>query len=352
MSLNGIYTIFLKDLKSAVKDKTILFLLAVPIIISLVIPLLVSSTGSMVASIAVYDEGNSGDFIDHLKSFEYYNVTVVDSADTLKEMTDQGDTVAAIVIPPRFSEDIKQGSRPSLQILINPSKTQSIVFTQSYKDIIMDYSGQAFPANITMETTGESGFGDLARSSIVPLLILISTVILGITILPYTLTTEKEKKTLDAVLVSPTSEGDVIFGKTLFGLSITMAISLLVFIISGGLTGNVPAMLLFTFLGSLAFNGIGLLIASYTNNYSTASVASSIVMLPMMLIPMLGAFVKEAEVIADLFPSTYMYNGISDAIYGNGSIQGMLVGLLVLAGFNVAIYALTIYLIRKRRLEA
>lgn len=352
MSLNGIYTIFLKDLKSAIKDKTILFILVVPIIIALIIPLLVSSTGSMVAPIAVYDEGSSGDFIDHLRSFTYYNVTVVDSADTLKEMAGQGDAVAAIAIPSGFSDDIKKGAKPSLHILVNPSKTQSIVFTQSYKDVIMDYSGQTFPVNITMETTGESGFSDLARNSIVPLLILISTVMLGISILPYTLTTEKEKKTLDAVLVSPTTEGDVIFGKTLFGLSITMAISLLVFLISGGLTGNVLAMVLFTLLGSLAFNGIGLLIASYANNYSSASVASSIVMLPMMIIPMMGAFIKGADVIADLLPSTYMYNGISDAMYGNGSMQSMLVGLLVLAGFNIAIYALTIYLIRKRRLEA
>lgn len=352
MSLNGIYAIFLKDLKSAIKDKTILFLLVVPTIIALVIPMLVSSTGSMVAPIAVYDEGSSGDFIDYLRSFEYYNVTVVDSADTLKEMTDKGDAVAAIVIPPGFSDDIKKGSKPSLHILVNPSKTQSIVFTDSYKDMIMNYSGLEFPANITMETTGESGFGELARSSIIPLLILLSTVMLGISILPYTLTTEKEKKTLDAVLVSPTSEGDVIFGKTLFGLSITMAISLLVLIISGGLTGNVPAILLFTLLGSLAFNGIGLLIASYSNNYSTASVVSSIVMMPMMIIPMLSSFIEWAGAIADLLPSTYMYNGISDAIYGNGSIQDTLVGLLVLAVFNVAIYALTIYLIRRRRLES
>ena len=352
MSLNAIYTIFLKDLRSAIKDKTILFILIVPILLALIIPMLVSSTGSMVAPIAVYDEGSSGDFIDHLRSFTYYNVTVVDSADTLKAMTVRGDTVAAIIIPPGFSDDIKKGSKPSLYILINPSKTQSIVFTQSYKDVIMDYSGQAFPANVTMETTGESGFMNLARSSIVPMLILISTVMLGISILPYTLTTEKEKKTLDAVLVSPTSEGDVIFGKTLFGLSITMAISLLVFIISGGLMGNVPVMILFTLLGSLAFNGVGLLIASYANNYSSASVISSIVMLPMMMIPLLGAFVKGAGSLSDILPSTYMYNGISDAIYGNGSIQSMLTGLLVLAGFNVAIYALTIYLIRKRRLES
>jgi ABC-2 type transport system permease protein len=349
MDLNSIYTIFLKDLKMAIQDKMVLILVVIPLLLSLAMPLMSVSTDNMTAQLVVYDEGDNHGFIDHLRSIEYYNVTTVGSADKLKEMVTKGDAVAALTIPAGFSEGIKKGTNPNLSILVNPSKTKSVVFMQSYRDVIMAYSGQPFPVNITMETTENGGTVSMMRTMIVPMVILISVVLLGTSILPYTLTTEKEKKTLDAILVSPASEKDVIFGKMLFGLSLTMAIVLLAILLTGGFTGNIPVTLLYVLLGSTACVGIGLLVGSYANNYNSASVISTVIMLPMMLLPIFGSLSDDVAMISKIVPTTYMYNGVSDSLSGNGTLQGIAVGLLALVAFNVIVYALAVYMVRKRR---
>ncbi len=352
MDLNGIYTIFRKDLKTAIQDKMLLILIVIPVLLALAMPLLNASTDNMTAQIVVYDEGDNSGFIDHLRSISYYNVTTVDSAEALNGSVTKGIAVAGLTLPMGFSDDIKKGTRPNLSILVNPSKTKAVVFMQSYRDVIMAYSGQEFPANVTMETTEKGGTASLLRTMLLPMVILISVVLLGTSILPYTLTTEKEKKTLDAILVSPASEKDVIYGKMLFGLCLTMAITLLVLLLNGGFTGNIPVMLFYILLGSTACVGIGLLVGSYADNYNSASVISTVIMLPLMLLPIFGSISEDVGTIAKIVPTTYMYNGIVDALSGNGTLQGTLVGLLALVVFNVVVYALAVYMVKKRRNSA
>lgn len=353
MKFTSIYTIFLKDLKSSISDKTILLIIVIPLLVSIAIPLLMMQVGSMNASVAVFDQGNNSEFVAYMESLDFYNVTTVNSMDMLNETIANGDASSAVIIPANFSDDLEKGIRPSMDIWINPSKTDSMIFTSTYKEVLMNYTKQQFPVNISMYLTGtsESGGGAslISSTGLIPMVILLTTVLLGVSILQYTLTTEKEKKTLDAILVSPASEKDVIYGKMLFGLALTMAVSLLVLAINNGFAGNPAATILFTLLGATAFVGIGLLIGSYSNTYTTASVISSIVMLPMILIPSFAALSDSIAAIAKVLPSTYMYNGLSDSMYGNGTLSGTLMGLAALVVFNVAIYALTIFVIRKRR---
>jgi ABC-2 type transport system permease protein len=354
MSFNSIYTIFLRDLKAAVNDKTILLIIVIPVLISLAIPFLLTSVSNMTATVAVYDQGNSGNFISFLKSLDIYNVTSVNSMSGLNESISSGNACAAIIIPPGFDQDVANGTRPSLEVIVNPAVTESLVFTSTYRDVLMNYTKTQFPVNVTMElvqtsTSGGGGANMFTGKGIIPMVILMATVLLGVSILPYTLTTEKEKKTLDAILVSPASERDLIFGKMLFGLSLTVAVSLLVLAINHGFTGNIVLTIMFLLLGSMATVGLGLLVGSYSNSYTTASVISSILMLPLIMIPMFGPLSNTVATIAKVLPTTYMYNGLSDSMSGSGTLAGMLGGLAALVIFNVLIYALAAYLIRSGR---
>lgn len=351
MSFKGIYTVFRKDLLSAIGDKTILLIVVIPILISVVIPFLMSSADNMTAPIVVYDEGNNTEFIHYLESVSAYNITAVGSPGQLKEALDSGDAAVAMTIPPGFDGNVRDGKRPLLHVMANPDKVEFMIFTSTYRDVLMNFSGQEFPVNVTMESVSvKSGGASLfSAQGIIPMVIMLTTVLLGISILPYTLTTEKEKKTLDAILVTPASEKDVIYGKMLFGLFLTMGIALLVLALNGGFTGNVLFTLSFILLGATACIGLGLLIGSYSDTYMTASVISSIAMLPLLMVPMFGSLSEGIALVAKALPSTYMYNGLSDSMYGSGTLQGMLVGLAILAGFNAVIYALTIYVVRRKR---
>jgi len=342
MILSHILAMFMKDLKTSIKNRTILIIILIPIIMSLIFNIIYSSASNSIFPIAIHDEGNNSNFIEYLKSIKIYDITIVDSDEQAKNRVLNGNAIAAMVIPEEFADDVKSGAKPSLSILVDTNNMKSLTFLQSYKEVIYGYLRLDNPINITLKTAG------LTNSlSSIPTWLVFSIIFVGITILPNILTAEKEKKTLDAILISPMSEKEVIVGKTLFGLLLTLIVTFLILLLNNAFTGNVPLMLLLILLGSIVFIGIGLLIASITDNYSTATVLSTLIMTPMFLLTYLGNAIKGMDVIMHLIPSTYLLNGINEAISNNE--QNIFTQILALMGFIVIIYVLIILAINKKK---
>jgi len=344
MNLNVILAIFRKDLVSSVKNKNILMILLTPIFLSILFTSTISLADNIVVPIAVYDEGLSDDFVKHLGSIDSYEVIITDSVDKSEELLYKEEVAAIVIVPKRFSADLEKGFTPSLNITVNPYDAKSIVFLQTYKDAIMDFAGQEYPVNVSLNTLPA---GLQSRFNI-PTWVMFTVIFVGMLVLPNTLTTEKEKKTLDAILVSPASEKDVIYGKSFFGLFLTILISLVIIFINGRFIGNLLSALLFIVLGSAVFTGIGLLIASCTENYSSASLLSTIFMMPLILLPLLADLSREIGYVSYLVPSTYMFYGIKDAMLNNSGISELYPALGALLIFNIVVYTLTTYVLRKK----
>ncbi|AKB76857.1 hypothetical protein MSHOH_0374 [Methanosarcina horonobensis HB-1 = JCM 15518] len=344
MNLSVILAIFRKDLISSVKNKNILIILLTPVLLSILFNSTVSLTDDIAVPIAVYDEGYSGDFVEHLGSTGSYEVTITDSAGRSEELLYNEKVAAVVIIPEGFSADVENGLTSSLNITVNPYDAKSVVFLQTYRDVIMDFAGQEYPVHVSLNMLPAG----LQSRFYIPVWLMFTVIFVGMMVLPNTLTTEKEKKTLDAILVSPASEKDVIYGKSFFGLFLTVFISLVIIFINGGFVGNFPAVLFFIVLGSTAFTGLGLLIASYSDNYSSASLLSTICMAPLILPALLADLSGEIRYISYLIPSTYMFNGIKDAMLNNSGISDLYPELGVLVIFNIAVYVLTAYILKKK----
>lgn len=345
MNLNIILAIFRKDLISSVKSKNILIILLTPIFLSILFNSTVSLTDDVVVPIALYDEGSSAEFVENLSSIGSYEVIITDSAAKSEELLYNGKVAAIMIVPEGFSADVENGLIPSLNIMVNPYDAKSVVFLQTYKDTIMDFAGQEYPVSVSLNTLPSN----LQSRFNIPIWVMFTVIFVGMMVLPNTLTTEKEKKTLDAILVSPASENDVIYGKSFFGLFLTIFISLVIIFINGGFVGNFLYVLLFIVLGSAVFTGLGLLIASYSDNYSSASLFSTICMAPLILPALLADLSREIGYISYLVPSTYMFNGIKDAMLNNSGISDLYPELGILVIFNIVVYVLTSSVLKKKR---
>ncbi|AKB30319.1 hypothetical protein MSSIT_3600 [Methanosarcina siciliae T4/M] len=345
MNLNVILAIFRKDLISSVKSKNILIILLTPVFLSILFNSTVSLTDNIVVPIAVYDGGSSTDFVEYLSSTGSYDIIVPGSADKAEELLYTEKVAAMVLVPEGFSTDLENSFTPSLNITVNPYDAKSVVFLQTYKDVIMDFAGQDYPVDISLNNLPS----DLQSRVNVPIWVMFSVIFVGMMVLPNTLTTEKEKKTLDAILVSPASVKDVIYGKSFFGLFLAIFISLLIIFINGGFAGNFPVVLFFIVLGSTAFTGLGLLIASHTDNYSSASLLSTICMAPLILPALLADLSREMRYASYLVPSTYVLNGIKGAMLNDSGVSDLYPELGVLVLFNLVVYALASHVLKNRR---
>ena len=105
----------------------------------------------------------------------------------------------------------------------------------------------------------------------------------------------------------------------------------------------------FIFLGSAAFTGLGLLIASYADSYSSASLISMAFMIPFILLALLADLSKEIGYVSFLVPSTYLLRGVRDAMLDSSGIHELYPELLALFIFNILIYSLTVEVLKKKK---
>lgn len=357
MDLSNIVNIMAKDAKMSLRNMSLVIVLAIAIFLPLMMGAMMSavtSSANETIAIGVFDHGYSHNYTDYLRSVSLFNVTVFGSLDQLNQSVRNGSTSGGIEVPAGFDSDVAAGRTPSVNLLIDPTSFKSAIFTAACQEATWRYAGLVYPVTLQTEsvipqTSGSSatsGYTGMTASS----LLLISILIVGVSVLPATLTTEKEKKTITALLASPVTEMEVIAGKALFGLLLTVAISLIVLVVGNSLTGNLPLAFLFILLGALAFNGIGLLIAIYANSYQTASILSSVVMVPLMLVTFLYDFVDALKTVGMVLPSTYLINGLNDALVYDRGLADEWLNLLVFSAITLVIYAFIYVSLRRRGL--
>jgi len=103
---------------------------------------------------------------------------------------------------------------------------------------------------------------------------LLSSFLVGTSLMPGLLIEEKEKKTLRMLMVSSASWGDIIAGKLIVGVGYQLVLAAVVLAVTHGYVGQVPLVLLFALLGSSLSLVLGLLFGSLLKTTSTAGAAS------------------------------------------------------------------------------
>ncbi len=165
-----------------------------------------------------------------------------------------------------------------------------------------------------------------------PLWIVYAQVLVGLSLSSLGLAEEKEKKTLEALMVSPATFGEIILGKTLFSLVVTLLSAFLVLAVSGGFTGNMVLAWLWVVLGSVLFIEAGLIVGFYTQNQKSAGALDTPIMLVFMLAPALGAGFKSIKPLLDFVPSVNLLRLLQRALEAGAGGPAGLAGQAGLTG--------------------
>lgn len=165
--------------------------------------------------------------------------------------------------------------------------------------------------------TGSLGGGRKPPAwQMMPIWIVYAQVLLAMTLVSLSLAEEREKRTLEAILVSPATLWDVVVAKILFASMVTIAAELVMLALNGALTGDALGLAVAIVLGTLLSAGIGLVIGFYARNQKTAGAISSPVMLLLFLGPMVGSAVPVLRPVLEYTPSVNIIQLATDALRG------------------------------------
>ncbi|MBI2251270.1 MAG: ABC transporter permease, partial [Armatimonadetes bacterium] len=222
-------------------------------------------------------------------------------------------------------------------ILDNSSPKQAALVELSLNEIIRNFLGEKKPVNLEVQRLYKSSKDP--RKILLPSWLLFA-IISSFMIVSASFLEEKEKKTLQAILISPASLSEIILGKIFLGLFLTLISTFLILILNGGMSGNLLNLFLIILLGSFYFCIVGIFISLLASNQGASNTLGSLLYLLFFMPVVLADTSRAMFNIAKFLPSFYILDGLSKALILNFGIGALkfhylflfLASLLLLGG--------------------
>jgi len=316
---------------------------------------------------------SSRDFVQSLTAGEYFTLRAVfhNRHDLDRSLAD-GSIMVGIVIPPRFGARLEQGRTTPLQVLIDGSdgRKASIVngylqasvaaFTQRSLSAWAASNGHTLAAPVAVEE--RIWYNPELKSSLffITGLIVFILMITGTISTALSVVRERERGTMEQILVSPLSAVTVIVGKTIpyvIIASLSTTLILLVGTLLFGLVvkGSFLALILAALLFILAALGQGILISTITTSQQVAFfVAALSSILPSLILsgfifPIAG-MPPIIRAITVVVPARYFVDLLRAIMLRGAGIETGIESLTALAILSFSMLAVATFRLKKGRL--
>ncbi|HEX8904668.1 MAG TPA: ABC transporter permease [Longimicrobiaceae bacterium] len=248
----------------------------------------------------VLDESNTAEsrrLVDVMRNTGNFDVVgQVSSRAELKRMIDRGRARAAVVIPPDFTRDLKRGRGATAQVIVDaadPMASQSAMSGAMLagQSSALELAGRRAVAIPLLDVRVRPWYNPALRSEvyIVPGLVGVLLSMTMILITSLAITRERERGTLEQLIVTPIGKTSMMLGKilpfVLVGYVQMTVILVLGWILFGvPVRGSIPALYSVSLLFVLANLGLGLFVSTVARTQAQAMQLSFMLLMPNILL--------------------------------------------------------------------
>jgi ABC-2 type transport system permease protein len=272
-----------KDILDALKNKTTLTALVTIVFLVVMYKFLPALSSDEIPFVFLYDAGHST-YTQAMEDSNRMNVRVYDSFAVFEErFRVHADAELGLVLPADFDQTLAAGDIPRIQgyvlhwVSAGKIEEQRLDLENRIAAIV------GAPVKITMQggtltMLPESRGGFLASAGTV-----IVVMMLGMVLIPNLMLEEKTAKTLDALLVSPATSGQIVIAKALAGLFYGLVFIALAFALNASFILQWWLALLAVLLCTLISIALGLILGTLIENRQQLLLIANVIMFPLLL---------------------------------------------------------------------
>jgi ABC-2 type transport system permease protein len=371
LNIKRVIAIIRKEFYQIKRDKrTIAIILLMPIMELLLFGYAASTSVDHISTVVFNNDIgiDSHELLDSFTNSQYFDINYIAySMSDVQEYIDDGYAKAGIIIPPEYSANIKSGKTTQIQLLVDgsdPTTAQTILqsagaITQS---MAVEITGSRVAINSISQPLDLRSrvWYNPDMSSIkfnVPGLIgvILQTVTLMLT--SFSIVREREKGTLEQLIVTPISKMELMIGKiipyVIIGfIDIVLALALSVFWFRVSVAGSILLLLFFSVIFLFSALGVGLLISTVSKSQLQAMQLSMFMIMPNILLSGYmfprEAMPKIIQVISNIFPLTYFIKVLRGIILKGNGFSSLKVEFLILVIFGMAVLSMATVKFKKR----
>ncbi len=374
-SFNRFMTIVKKEFIQVKRDPISLRIpFVMPIVLMLLFGYAVNTQVDKIPTVILDQSGSieSRQYVDNFKSNKYFDIKYTASDEQeLKKLIDEGKAKAAIVVPKDYNTKLKNNEAAEVKLIIDGTDPTT-ARTALNSGIIIS---EAFSKNIKSKTLSQMNvplekaagislktdvwYNPDMKSSRFTIPGLVGLILQNITIMltAFALVREKERSTIEQLIVTPVRPAELILGKLVPYIIIgfagfLFALALCVFWFGVGVSGSIALLLLLGFLFVYCSLSIGMLISTFAKNQMQAMMVMVLVLLPSVL---LSGFVFPREAMPGVInalgyviPLTYFLDIIRGIMLKGIGIEFLWNDVIALLIFTVLILTIATFRFRKR----
>ena len=315
----------------------------------------------------VLDESQSSEsraLIEVMRNTGNFRVTgAVGSRAELRRVIERGDASAAVIIPPDFAVNLKRGRGATAQIIVDaadPMASSAAISGASLAGaarsaaILAERGGGQPPLEVRVRPWYNPGMR--SEAYIVPGVIGVLLSITALIVMSLAVVRERERGTLEQLVVTPLSKTGLLLGKVLPFVAVGY-VQMTVVLLLGRLVFDIPVrgslLLLYAIAGAFitANLGIGLLISTAVKSQVQATQLGYFVMLPNIL---LSGFMFPREAMPELaqwiglaLPLTYFLTILRGILLKSASLSAIWPETLALVAMAAVLFSLSVLRFRK-----
>ena len=360
--IRRILAIARKEIRQVKRDKRMLYVLFIfPFILLILFGYAINFDVHHI-KMFVYDQDktvDSREFVNRLTSSNYFDIEgYLNSEREIRGVLDRGDAQVVLVFPREFSKDIHAGRNAQVQILIEGVNANTASIVSNYMTLATATFSQNITSNILARKGGESRLpldvearfwfnADLnSILYLIPGLISMILIITAVVSISLSLVREKERGTIEQINVSPLSSMELLIGKTIPYIVISLVISAIIlvagyFLFGMPVKGSIILLFFSTLIFLFASLNMGIFVSAISDSQQVAFQISTLVsLLPTFI---LSGFVFPIEsmppviqILTNITPAKFFIIILRDILLkgvGPGAFWLQIIYLLLFAAF-------------------
>jgi hypothetical protein len=353
-SLRIVWAIAVKDIVDAIKNKTVISIIlgiGMVMVSSQALPLLLRIKPTPTA--VVYDVGESG-LVDEMAKNEDFRLHEVPSQQMLEKiLAEASETQLGLVFPADLRQSLQAEGRVNLDgfaaYWAKPLEVKKLVefFERQIGESVGAPVRIDYADNLVYPVPDSEG-----QLFIISLTLVLAINIIGVFLVPHLMLEEKEKHTMEALLVSPASYGQMVVGKAIAGSFYCLSAAAVVLALNFSMITQWGVALLAVICGSLFAVGVGLLLGTLFENPGTMNAWVSLVILVLIASMLLEQFVGSSwppiiQTLIPWMPTVAMSNVIRISFSNLMPLDLLLPSFGVILGATILLLGLVVWKVRR-----
>jgi drug efflux transport system permease protein len=367
--------IIIKEFIQAVRDPRLRIFIVLPPIIQLLAYGYAINFDYRQIPMAVWDEAGtsqSREFIQRFSQNDYFRlITMIQDPREMEDLINRNKITMAVHIPWDFSKKLDAGQKTSVQVILDGTDSNAALITSRYaSSIIFDYAVTILHQRLNRMGIGKEASGPLlveertwfnpnriSSTSFIPGVVAMVVMLVSLQLTALAIVREKEIGTLEQLLVSPIRPFELLVGKTvpfiiisLVDVALVIAVGMFWFEVP--FRGNPLVLLLGTILFLFCTVGGGLFISTLSATQQQAMMVSVFFFMPAILLSGLVFPIHNmplaAQLVTYLNPLRYFIIVLQDLFLKGAGLAVLWPQFAAMAGLGISLLTLSVLRFHKR----